>query len=146
MGFYESGEAFRTQILNFDTNTAHSNKDTGFFFGDELQEDQDFSGHFRPGETNKCDPRENPLDPESPVVVNLGKAISSFLSNLHLKIFKTFSVKSLTAFKNKEQNTWTDCRHTTYDNYKSSDAKLGYTQRHDCDVINSMFIGESGRL
>ena len=126
MGFYESGEAFRTQILTFDTNTAHSNKDTGFFFGDELQEDQDFSGHFRPGETNKCDPRQNPLDPESPVEVNL--------------------VKSLTAFKNKEQNTWTDCRHTTYDNYKSSDAKLGYTQRHDCDVINSIFIGESGKL
>ena len=87
MGFYESGEAFRTQILNFDTNTAHSNKDTGFFFGDELLEDQDFTGHFRPGETNKCDPRKNPLDPESPVVVNLGKTIS--------RLFKIFDFETL---------------------------------------------------
>ena len=93
MGFYESGEAFRTQILTFDTNTAHSNKDTGFFFGDELLEDQDFTGHFRPGETNKCDPRENPLDPESHVTVNLGKTVSRFFLDFIFETFENFSEK-----------------------------------------------------
>ena len=55
-------------------------------------------------------------------------------------------IKSLTAFKNRKQNTWTDCRRTTYDGYKSSDSYRGYTQKFDSDIINSIFIGDSGKF
>lgn len=86
-GFYQPGEAFRTEISTFRGNTVHSNVDTGFMFGHELMEDQDFSGG---GGTDRCDPRLRPLDPESPPGLNI--------------------VQDLTAFKNRKQNTWNDCR------------------------------------
>ena len=61
MGFFENGESFRTQILTFDTNTAHSNRQTGFFFGSFLMANQDFNGYYGPGGTDLCNPRKNPL-------------------------------------------------------------------------------------
>ena len=122
-GFFEMGEAFRTPIKTFESNTVHSNKDTGFMFGHELLEDQDFAG---PGGTEKCDPRKDPLDPHSQPA--------------------THFVKSLTAFKNMKQNAWNDCRNTTIDGYKSSDAFLGLSSKHDNNVLNSIFIGESSNL
>ena len=124
-GFYEEGEAFRTSITKFESNTVHSNEQTGFFFGSAMQPDQDFNGHCGPGGTDAYNPKIDPKDPNSEDASNL--------------------IKSLTAFKNREQNTWVDCRRTTYDDYKSADSYLGYTQKHDCDVINSIFIGESGK-
>ena len=119
--FFQDGESFRTQILTFETNTVHSNVDTGYMFGHELLPDQDFNGG-----TEKCDPRQNPLDPDSDQATNL--------------------VKSLTAFKNRKQNSWSDCRATTYDNYMSSDSNLGLTLAHNSDITNSIFIGESNNL
>ena len=124
-GFFEEGEAYRTPILTFDTNTAHSNQNTGFFFGSELQPDQDFIGMGQPGGGTRCNPRMNPKDPNSEEVTNL--------------------VKDLTTFKNREQNVWLVCRRTTFDGFKSSDAQLGYTQVVNADLINSIFIGESGQ-
>ena len=124
-GFFEEGEAYRTPILTFDTNTAHSNQNTGFFFGGELQPDQDFNGMAQPGGGNRCDPRKTATDPYSEEVSNL--------------------VKDLTTFKNRLQNVWLVCRRTTFDGFKSSDAQLGYTQVVNADLINSIFIGESGR-
>merc|ERR1711970_929094 len=122
-GFFEEGEAFRTPIKLFDTNTVHSNVDTGFMFGHELLEDQDFSG---PGGTEKCNPRQDPLDKESDPA--------------------THFVKRLTAFKNIKQNVWNDCRNTTWEEYKSSDAFLGLTMKHDNTVLDSIFIGESTNI
>ena len=122
-GFFEEGEAFRTPIKSFDTNTVHSNVDTGFMFGHELMPDQDFSG---PGGTEKCNPRQDPLDKESDPA--------------------THFVKRLTAFKNIKQNVWNDCRNTTWEEYKSSDAFLGLTMKHDNIVLNSIFIGESTNI
>ena len=110
--------------MKFESNTVHSNQQTGFFFGSEMQPDQDFNGNCGPGGTDAYNPKIDPKDPNSENAFNL--------------------IKSLTAFKNREQNTWVDCRRTTYDDYKSADSYLGYTQKHDCDVINSIFIGESG--
>ena len=122
-GFYQQGEAFRTEISTFRGNTVHSNKDTGFMFGHELMDDQDFSPG---GGTERCDPRLRPLDPESPPGLNI--------------------VQDLTAFKNIKQNTWNDCRATTFLTYKSSDAKLGLSLKHNCDVLDSIFIGESPNM
>lgn len=121
--FFQDGESFRTQILPFEKNTVHSNVDTGYMFGFHLLPDQDFGG---PGGTDKCDPRKNPLDPNSEPATNI--------------------VKSLTAYKNIKQNSWSDCRMTTYDNYMSSDSFLGLTLVKNCDVINSIFVGESDNL
>ena len=61
LGFFENGESFRTQILTFDTNTAHSNRHTGFFFGSFLMANQDFNGYYGPGGTELCNPRKYPL-------------------------------------------------------------------------------------
>ena len=60
-------------------------------FGHELLPDQDFGG---PGGTDKCDPRQEPLDPDSAPGLN--------------------TVQDLTAFKNVKQNAWNDCRYTTF--------------------------------
>ena len=68
-GFFEHSEALRTEIKTFETNTVHSNIDTGFMFGHHLLPDQDFGG---PGGTDKCDPRKVPLDPDSePVLLDM---------------------------------------------------------------------------
>ena len=123
LSFYQDGEAFRTEIKTFRTNTVHSNLDTGFMFGHELLPDQDFGG---PGGTDKCDPRMVPLDPDSPPGHNV--------------------VQDLTAFKNVKQNAWNDCRVTTFMTYKSADAMLGLSLKHNCDVLDSIFIGESSNL
>ena len=123
MSFYQDGEAFRTEIKTFRANTVHSNRDTGFMFGHELLPDQDFGG---PGGTDKCDPRMVPLDPNSPPGHNV--------------------VQDLTAFKNIKQNAWNDCRVTTFMTYKSADAMLGLSLKHNCDVLDSIFIGESSNL
>lgn len=64
-GFFEEGEAFRTQIMTFESNSVHSNGHTGFLFGSELQPDQDFNGGTSNGGTEKCNPREHPKDPNS---------------------------------------------------------------------------------
>ena len=79
----------------------------------------------QPGGGNRCDPRKTATDPYSEEVSNL--------------------VKDLTTFKNRLQNVWLVCRRTTFDGFKSSDAQLGYTQVVNADLINSIFIGESGR-
>ena len=55
-------------------------------------------------------------------------------------------VQELTAFKNIKQNSWNDCRYTTFLTYKSSDAELGLSLKHNCDVLDSVFIGESANL
>ena len=73
-----------------------------------------------------CDPRTDPLDPESDPA--------------------TMSVKDLTTFKNIRQNAWSDCRRTTFDGFKSSDSNLGMTMKHDSDMVDSVFIGESANL
>ena len=125
-GFFEEGEAFRTQIMTFESNSVHSNGHTGFLFGSELQPDQDFNGGTSNGGTEKCNPRKHPKDPNSEAVSNV--------------------VKSLTAFKNIQQNSWSDCRRTTFDGYRSSDSIRGYTQKFDSDIINSIFIGDSGKF
>ena len=122
-GFFQHGEAFRTEISTFEGNSVHSNLHTGFFFGHHLLPDQDFNG---PGGTEYCNPRVDPLDPDSPPGHNI--------------------VKDLTAFKNIEQNTWNDCRYTTYDDFKSADAILGISMAHDGEITNSIFVGESNNL
>ena len=68
---------------------------------------------------------DDPLDPDSEPVVNV--------------------IKGLTAFKNREQNSWSDCRRTTYNNFKSADSVRGLTLKHDSDIINSIFIGDSSK-
>ena len=78
-----------------------------------------------PGGGQRCDPRKYPKDPYSEEISNL--------------------VKDLTTFKNRQQNVWMVCRRTTFDGFKSSDAQLGYTQSVNADLINSIFIGESGK-
>ena len=55
-------------------------------------------------------------------------------------------MKDLTAFKNIKQNSWSDCRRTSYEGFKSSDANLGLTMAFNSDVIDSVFIGESANL
>lgn len=121
--FFQPMEAFRTVIRTPKNNVVHSNEDTGFMFGHYLDADQDFQG---PGGTDKCDPRKDPLDPGSEEAFNL--------------------IQDLTAYKNPKQNTWNDCRRTTFVGYKSSDTFLGLTLKHNCDVIDATFIGESDNL
>ena len=121
LGFYQPGEPYRTPILQFADNIVHSNIHSGFMFGHMLLPDQDFSGT-----TIMCDPRTDPLDPDSPPAEHL--------------------VTRLTAYKNVHQNAWNDCRHTRFIEYKSSDAFLGLTMKYDNWLINSTFVGESSNL
>ena len=89
-GFFQPGEAFRTPILTMSDNTAHSNGNRGFFFGDELTMDQDFANH----ETHHCYPHEDPLDPHSTPTSHL--------------------VEYLTLYKNVERGVRNDCRNITF--------------------------------
>ena len=122
-GFFQPGEAFRTRILAMADNTAHSNGNRGFFFGDELTMDQDFADK----ETRLCHPYEDPLDPYSPPTTHL--------------------VERLTVYKNYERGVWNDCKNITFDGLKVADAPISFTSTHTpCNVRNSLFIGESGNL
>ena len=122
-GFFEDGEAFKTQILTMSGNTAHSNWYRGFFFGDELTWDQDFANV----ETRQCDPREDPLDKWSPSVSNL--------------------IEDLTVYKNGAMGVWNDCKNVVYRGLKISDTPFAMVATHTpCTVEHSLFIGESGNL
>jgi len=121
-GFFEPGESFRTPILKMSGNIAHSNQ-RGFFFGDELKENQDFANK----ETGLCDPREDPLDPHSP-------------HSSHL-------VEDLTVYKNSERGVWNDCKNINYLGLKSADTLIAFISTHGpCNITHSLFIGESGNL
>ena len=76
-GFFQRGEAFRTPITLFDSNSVHSS-DTGFMFGHELLPDQDFNGAPGKGGTEKCDPRMDPLDPNSDPATNFVTKLTVF--------------------------------------------------------------------
>jgi hypothetical protein len=104
-------------------NTAHSNGNRGFFFGDELTMDQDFANK----ETHLCYPHEDPLDPHSPPTSHL--------------------VEHLTLYKNGERGVWNDCRNITFNGLKVADTPTSFTSAHTpCNVRNSLFIGESANL
>ena len=87
-------------------------------FGQALAADQDFLDH-----TANCDPRIDPLDPQSPPAVNY--------------------ITRMTVFKNIKENIWNDCRATKWTELHSSDAVLGLTMAMNNWLINSTFIGES---
>jgi len=121
-GFFQPGEAFKTPILQMSGNTAHSSN-RGFFFGDELTEDQDFANK----ETNQCDPHEDPLNSHS-----------AHSSNL---------VEDLTVYKNHERNVWNDCKYVNYFGLRSADSSLSFITTHGPVYLeHSLFIGESDNL
>ena len=118
LGLFQQMEAFRTAILTNEDNVVHSCGETGFMFGQALAADQDFLDH-----TANCDPRIDPLDPQSPPAVNY--------------------ITRMTVFKNIKENIWNDCRATKWTELHSSDAVLGLTMAMNNWLINSTFIGES---
>lgn len=94
---FQPGEAFRTAISPMQDNTAHSNGDTGFMFGQELSLQQDNIEQT----PSKCDPRADSRDPSSPPAMH--------------------QISGLTVYKNAKENIWSDCRSTKWMGLQSSE-------------------------
>src|SRR5690606_34411386 len=118
----------RTQLREFKGNVAHSNYD-GFMFDRNINADNTF------GVTgNMHVPRENPADPNSPMLDTL--------------------FEDLTAYKNRNGGFWARGEMNTIRNFKAADNAIGYThasglgggEPYTSRVIDSLFVGETENI
>jgi hypothetical protein len=118
----------RTAIREFRGNVAHSNFD-GFMLDRNINEDNTF------GLTgNSHMPRENPADPESPVVVSV--------------------LEDLISYKNRNGGVWGRGENHVFRNMKLADNAIGFTHSSGSAgkdpfsslVVDSLFVGETENL